>query len=123
MKNINPLLRIERHDGRCEVKGYIYSLIIVFGKPEDNKDWRKKAVTCSNFEVLDVHFIKGDYNALCQMRCDVERSFCALKPIFSLTFLHLRKSNCKLGLFDNTAGDQKSGLPPKEVFFIFQLDC
>lgn len=51
----------------------------------------------------------------------MEESFSALKTIFSLTSLRFRKSNCKLGLFDNTAGDQKSGLPPEEAFSFFPI--
>lgn len=66
----------------------------------------------------NVHIMSAGYtsDAPCQMRCEAEKDSSATKTIFSLTPLHLRKSNCKLGLFDNTTGDQKSGLPQVELF-------
>lgn len=80
--------------------------------------------TGENKQSAGYTFHTGDYDVICQMKFEEEKSSSALKTIFSLTSLRLRKSNCKLELFDNTAGDQKSGLPPEEVFsFFFQLDC
>lgn len=52
----------------------------------------------------------------------MEKSSSALKTIFYMTSLRLKKSNCRLGLFDNTAGDQKSGFLPEDmVFFSSEL--
>lgn len=38
------------------------------------------------------------------------------KTTLSLTCLCLTRNNCEPRLFDNTAGDQRSGLVPEEVF-------
>lgn len=50
---------------------------------------------------------------------DMQRSSSAFKTIFSLTAWSFRKTNSRLGLFDKTAGDQKSRLLPEEVFLYF----
>lgn len=51
---------------------------------------------------------------------DMQRRSSAFKAIFPVTAWSFRKTNSRPGLFDNTAGDQKSRLLPEEVFLYFR---